>query len=172
MNELYRMSLWRMWRYGSKILKLSEVGKPQREVDDFRDELETLRRALGARIRHLRKLRAWSQEEFAAMAHVHRTFAGSLERGEKNCSFHVLALISRCFGVTMSELLVGVEKRQSTSSVSAPAKSRRAKTSADLSEALRELATLEQNIRRLQRLLESALARPHGHAVSKLTGRG
>jgi transcriptional regulator with XRE-family HTH domain len=85
------------------------VGKPQREVDPFRDQLETFRQALGGRIRELRKVRGWSQEEFAAKAHVHRTFAGSLERGEKNCSFHSLVLIAQCFGMTLSEMLAGLE---------------------------------------------------------------
>lgn len=43
------------------------------------------------------------------MAHIHRTFAGSLERGEKNVSFHALVLIARCFGIAVSELLAGLE---------------------------------------------------------------
>lgn len=85
------------------------MGKPQSEVDPFRDELHSLRQALGRRIRDLRSARGWSQEQFADMAHIHRTFAGSLERGEKNVSFHALVLIARCFGVTVSELLAGVE---------------------------------------------------------------
>lgn len=85
------------------------VGKPQREIDPYRAELEELRFALGRRIRELRQRNGWSQEEFAARAHVHRTFAGSLERGEKNLSFHALILVARCFGVTLAELLQGIE---------------------------------------------------------------
>ena len=89
------------------------MGKPQREVDPFREELRNLRQALGRRIRELRSARGWSQEEFADMAHIHRTFAGSLERGEKNVSFHALVLIARCFGLTVSELLSGIETGKS-----------------------------------------------------------
>src|ERR1041385_5837080 len=85
------------------------VGKPQREVDPFREELTVFRQALGRRIRNLRTLRGWSQEEFAARAHVHRTFAGPLERGEKNGSFHALVLIAQSFGMTLSEMLAGFE---------------------------------------------------------------
>jgi transcriptional regulator with XRE-family HTH domain len=92
-----------------EIRRLADVGKPQREVDPFRDELQRLRETLGLRIRELRLERGWSQEEFAQQAHVHRTFAGSLERGEKNCSFHALVLIARSFGITLSELLTGLE---------------------------------------------------------------
>ena len=94
------------------------MGKPQGEVDPFRDQLETFRAALGSRIRELRKLRGWSQEEFAAKAHVHRTFAGSLERGEKNCSFHALVLIAQCFGMTLSEMLAGLESGEFVSTQS------------------------------------------------------
>ena len=72
-----------------------------------------LRRALGNRIRELRKARDWSQEQFSAHAHVHRTFAGALERGEKNVSFHALVLIARCFGLTLAELLAGIETGKS-----------------------------------------------------------
>ncbi len=85
------------------------MGKPQREVEPFQDDLRMLRKNLGNRIRELRAARGWSQEEFAANAHVHRTFAGSLERGEKNCSFHALVLIARCFGITISDLMKGIE---------------------------------------------------------------
>src|SRR5260370_13827330 len=105
-----------MWRLNAKAPRLSEVGRPQREVDPYRDELRMFRKALGGRIRDLRTLRGWSQEEFAAKAHVHRTFAGSLERGEKNCSFHALVLIAQCFGITLSELLSGLEAEEAPKS--------------------------------------------------------
>lgn len=153
------------------------MGKPQREVDPFRDELQALRKALGSRIRHLRKLRAWSQEEFAARAHVHRTFAGSLERGEKNCSFHALALISQCFGVTMSELLAGIEKGPPTQSVStANAPTRRYRASPDRNEpdhsgVLRELATLERSVHSLKTLMEAAMVPPQKLPSSRKRSR-
>lgn len=84
------------------------MGKPQGEIDPFRAELKVRRIALGRRIRELRQSKGWSQEEFASQAHIHRTFAGSLERGEKNVSFHGLVLIARCFGITLADLLTGV----------------------------------------------------------------
>jgi DNA-binding XRE family transcriptional regulator len=67
--------------------------------------------SLTAAVSHheLRKAEGWSQEQFSAQAHVHRTFAGALERGEKNLSFHALLLIARCFNITMAELLTGIE---------------------------------------------------------------
>jgi transcriptional regulator with XRE-family HTH domain len=72
--------------------------------------VEPLRAALGRRIRQLRQSKGWSQERFADEAGIHRTFAGTLERGENNVSFDSLVKVARCLGVTLSELLRGVEK--------------------------------------------------------------
>ena len=35
---------------------------------------------------------------------------GALERGERNLSFHNLVLVSKALGMTLSQLLSGVEK--------------------------------------------------------------
>ena len=85
------------------------MGKPQKQLDVYQDELSALRTALGARIRELRVRQNWSQDELADNAHVHRTFIGSVERGQANCSFHALVMIARAFCVTVSELLKGIE---------------------------------------------------------------
>lgn len=44
-------------------------------------------RRLGDAIRHHRKLRGLSQESFAEVCDLHRTYIGQVERGEKNISF-------------------------------------------------------------------------------------
>jgi transcriptional regulator with XRE-family HTH domain len=137
------------------------VGKPQHELDPFRDELRRLRLALGARIRELRRERGWSQEEFADRAHVHRTFAGSLERGEKNCSFHALVLIARSFGITLPELLAGIEGGRSSSG--RPARASTRNENLDRSRILKEADGLERAARTLK---EIALAR-HTPTVGK-----
>jgi transcriptional regulator with XRE-family HTH domain len=128
------------------------VGKPQREIDPFRDELQTFRKALGGRIRDLRTLKGWSQEEFAAKAHVHRTFAGSLERGEKNCSFHALVLIAQCFGVTLSEMLAGLEAGESpkTGGYRQRRGARSDQGGIDRNRVLHEVMTLERIVRTLK----------------------
>jgi len=36
---------------------------------------------------------------------------GAVERGERNLSFHNLVLISKALGITLSQLLSGLEKR-------------------------------------------------------------
>ena len=37
-----------------------------------------------------------------------------MERGERNLSFHNLVLISKALGITLSQLLSGLEKRAET----------------------------------------------------------
>ena len=49
--------------------------------------------------------RPWSQEEFADRAGIHRTFAGSIERGERNMSFLNLIRICETLQIKPSELL-------------------------------------------------------------------
>ena len=73
--------------------------------------MQDILKALGQRIRELRKKKGFSQEGFADSAGVHRTWMGALERGERNLSFHNLVLISRALGMTLSQLVSGVEKR-------------------------------------------------------------
>jgi transcriptional regulator with XRE-family HTH domain len=40
--------------------------------------------AFGNRVRHFRKLKGISQEELADKCDLHRTYIGSVERGERN----------------------------------------------------------------------------------------
>jgi transcriptional regulator with XRE-family HTH domain len=64
---------------------------------------------LGKRVHELRATKKWSQEEFAHISGLHRTYIGQIERGEKNISFGNLSKISGVLGVTLSELLSGLE---------------------------------------------------------------
>jgi transcriptional regulator with XRE-family HTH domain len=64
---------------------------------------------LGKRVHDLRSAKKWSQEEFAHISGLHRTYIGQIERGEKNISFGNLSKIAGVLGVTLSELLAGIE---------------------------------------------------------------
>ena len=70
-----------------------------------------MQRALGERIRELRKKAGYSQEGFADAAGMHRTYMGTLERGEANVSLANLHKISKALRITISEMMKGVEKR-------------------------------------------------------------
>lgn len=65
-------------------------------------------KCIGARIRRLRGERGLAQDELAARAHLHRTYLGGVERGERNLGALNLIAIARALGVPPSELLVGI----------------------------------------------------------------
>jgi transcriptional regulator with XRE-family HTH domain len=67
--------------------------------------------ALGQRIRELRLKQGYSQEAFADRCGVHRTFMGTIERGESNVSFQNLVKVSKALDITLAQLVSGVEKR-------------------------------------------------------------
>lgn len=75
---------------------------------------------LGKRVHDLRAARGWSQEEFAHVSGLHRTYIGQIERGEKNISFENLSKISAALDVTLSELLQGIEGEEPSSRKHAP----------------------------------------------------
>src|SRR5271157_4007720 len=62
--------------------------------------------ALGFRIRELRLARGLTQEQLGERCELHRTFIGSVERGERNLSILNLRLIARVLRVPLAELLV------------------------------------------------------------------
>ncbi len=64
---------------------------------------------LGKKVHDPRAAKSWSQEEFAHVSGLHRTYIGQIERGEKNISFGNLSEVSSVLGVAMSELLLGLE---------------------------------------------------------------
>lgn len=62
-------------------------------------------RDLGERLRQRRLVRKWTQAELAHRCELHRTFIGSVERGERNLSILNLRLIARVLRVSLADLL-------------------------------------------------------------------
>jgi transcriptional regulator with XRE-family HTH domain len=62
-------------------------------------------RELGFRIREHRQARHWTQAELAGKCRLHRTFIGSVERGERNLSLLNLRLIAKVLRVSLADLL-------------------------------------------------------------------
>jgi len=60
---------------------------------------------LGKAIRGMRKELGYSQESFAGACDVHRTYIGSIERGERNLSFKNILGIAAALKIKPSELL-------------------------------------------------------------------
>ena len=61
-------------------------------------------RELGSRLRRHREGRGWTQAQLAQRCDLHRTFIGSVERGERNVSILNLRLIARILRVPLVEL--------------------------------------------------------------------
>jgi transcriptional regulator with XRE-family HTH domain len=72
-----------------------------------KNDKEILKR-LGLRIRDLRLKKSISQEELAAIADVHRTYIGMVERGEKNITILTLVRLSLALEVNLIEILKGI----------------------------------------------------------------
>lgn len=64
---------------------------------------------LGERIRNRRSALKVSQEELAARCGLHRTYIGSVERGERNISLDNILKISKALELAPSTLLDGIE---------------------------------------------------------------
>jgi transcriptional regulator with XRE-family HTH domain len=68
------------------------------------DDQRFLRR-LGDRIREQRTTRGLSQAELGDKCGLHRTFIGSVERGERNVAILNLRLIAKSLRTPLAELL-------------------------------------------------------------------
>jgi transcriptional regulator with XRE-family HTH domain len=112
---------------------------------------------LGRRIKELRSERGWSQEEFAEVCGVHRTYMGHIERGEKNLSFGSLVRVANALGISLSELFKGLEDDESRSPTKGrPDRPRNPGASAlDRDRLIREVATLERVLRGLREIVST-----------------
>jgi transcriptional regulator with XRE-family HTH domain len=68
-----------------------------------------IQRRLGERVRALRKEKGFSQEGFADACGLHRTYMGSVERGETNPTLSSLATIARALKINTAKLVEGVD---------------------------------------------------------------
>ncbi|SRR5260370_39910418 len=68
-----------------------------------------LQERFGLRIRQMRTRRGFSQEEFADICEIHRTFMGSIERGERNVTLNTLHRLAKGLQLPMSRLLSGLD---------------------------------------------------------------
>lgn len=58
----------------------------------------------GRRIRALRTIKGWTQQELGNQADVNYKFIGEIERGQQNSSFNLLVKVSNALGVDIFEL--------------------------------------------------------------------
>ncbi len=67
--------------------------------------MDDVRQRLAGNLRKLRTAKGLSQEAFADLAGIHRTYVSDLERGARNPTITVVEKLAHGLGVTASELL-------------------------------------------------------------------
>ena len=74
--------------------------------------MTALRAKLGRAVRRLRQAAGYSQESFADKCKVHRTYMGSVERGETNISLDNLERIAKALSMSAGQLLLEAERER------------------------------------------------------------
>jgi transcriptional regulator with XRE-family HTH domain len=69
--------------------------KPSRDLTDI----------LAENLRFLRHRKGLSQENLAELSGIHRTYVGSVERGERNVTLSSLEMLASALGVSVIQLL-------------------------------------------------------------------
>jgi len=72
---------------------------------ELRKASEDLTEILAENLRAFRRSKGLSQEELADMCDLHRTYVGSVERGERNVTLSTLETLATALGVSVPELL-------------------------------------------------------------------
>ncbi|ELA4928382.1 helix-turn-helix transcriptional regulator [Vibrio vulnificus] len=75
----------------------------------MKDENKLLKN-FGERVKNLRVERGMSQERLAESSGLHRTYVGSLERGQRNVSYLNILKIAAALEISTSVLLEGLDE--------------------------------------------------------------
>lgn len=70
-------------------------------------------RQLGEYLRSVREEHGWSQEDLAYECELHRTYIGSVERGEYNVTLLTLRRITDALGISLAEAVGSISKGKS-----------------------------------------------------------
>jgi transcriptional regulator with XRE-family HTH domain len=63
------------------------------------------RKVFAKRLRQIRQIRGLSQEQLADLVGLHRTYVGSVERGERNVSIDNMERFAQALEIDLTELL-------------------------------------------------------------------
>lgn len=77
-----------------------------------RTGMAKLQTRVGRAVRRLREAAGYSQEEFASIVGVHRTYMGLIERGQTNLTLDSLERVARALGLSPAALLVEAERER------------------------------------------------------------
>ena len=65
---------------------------------------------IGDRVREIRQQRGWTQAELGEKCRLHRTFIGSVERGERNISILNLRLLAKVLRMDLAAIVDSPKK--------------------------------------------------------------
>ncbi len=71
-----------------------------------------IKKIFGKNLRVLRESKNISQEKLAELCGLHRTYIGSVERGERNVSLENIAKIAQALRVQISDLFTGIDAKK------------------------------------------------------------
>ena len=72
--------------------------------------MRNIQTAFGLSVRACRKRLGLSQEELAAISGLHRTYIGSVERGERNVTLQNIFVLAHSLRTSASDLIIETEK--------------------------------------------------------------
>ena len=70
----------------------------------------TIEEKFGAVLRTIRNAKGLSQEKLSFATDLHRTYIGSIERGERNVSLKNIIIICRALEISPSDFFMEIEK--------------------------------------------------------------
>lgn len=70
--------------------------------------MEDVKIKFGQRVRELRISEGYSQEKFAELSDLDRTYIPGIESGKRNVSIVVVAKIAKAFQISISELMENI----------------------------------------------------------------
>ncbi len=68
-------------------------------------EKEPILKIFGDKVRSIRMQKGMSQEQLAALANMHRTYIGMIERAEKNITLINIEKIAKALEINIKELI-------------------------------------------------------------------
>ena len=71
-------------------------------------------KSFGVAVRRMRLLNGISQETFADLCDLHRTYVSDIELGKRNVSLENIDRIANALGISISELFKEVEKENAS----------------------------------------------------------
>ena len=94
-----------MQAYIARTPNVSKKELERRQKECRGDQRLRIEARFGRNVRSLRKQRHLTQEELAALCHVHQHYISDIERGVRNVSLRVVETIARALGVHEKDVL-------------------------------------------------------------------